>query len=83
MIVLSTQFLVDIFEIGHCILIYGNFIDNVITDQWKVDFEKTALKVGRLSKAQVQVYTSQNDVFLNLKNSSNNLESNYWRFQSM
>ena len=32
---------------------YGNFIDYLVTDRWKFDFEKTLLKIANLGKVLV------------------------------
>ena len=44
MAVLLTQFGANTFEFGCCILEIWLY-DDIITDRWKVDFEKRALKV--------------------------------------
>ena len=65
---------------------YGNFIEDVITDWWKVDFEKKALKICESVQSIgiwqfIGQFWHENTVFA--PNPSSNLKTKYWRFQSM
>ncbi len=66
-------------EIGIAFWRYGNVIDNVITDWWEVDFEKSPLTVGNMGKVlhtlAIWILILTQEVLFTSNHSSNNVES--------
>ena len=64
---------------------YGNFIDNIMKDWWKVDCEKKAYKAWEFRQNIGVNNNSEVHIFMKgcFFTSSSNLESKYWRFQNM
>ncbi len=65
---------------------YDNFIEDIITDWWKVDFEKKALEVWKYVQS-IGILAIQSTLFTwkhcFAPNPSSNLKIKYWIFQSM